>query len=57
MHNHLIINIGRQFGSGGKSIGDLLAKRLGVKLYDKELLLLAARESGFAEECFEQRDE
>jgi len=57
MHNHLIINIGRQFGSGGKSIGELLAKRLGVKLYDKELLLLAARESGFAEECFEQRDE
>ena len=57
MHNHFTINIGRQFGSGGKSIGERLAKRLGVKLYDKELLLLAARESGFCEECFEQRDE
>lgn len=57
MHNHFVINIGRQVGSGGKSIGEKLAKKLGVKLYDKELLLLAARESGFCEECFEQRDE
>lgn len=57
MKQHLIINIGRQYGSGGKAIGEKLAARLGIKLYDKELLLLAARESGFCEECFEQCDE
>lgn len=57
MKKNLIINIGRQFGSGGKSIGEKLAARLNIKLYDKELLLLAARESGFSEECFEQCDE
>ena len=57
MKKNLIINIGRQDGSGGKSIGEQLAARLNIKLYDKELLLLAARESGFSEECFEQCDE
>lgn len=57
MKKNLIINIGRQYGSGGKSIGEQLAARLNIKLYDKELLLLAARESGFSEECFEQCDE
>ncbi len=57
MKKNLIINIGRQYGSGGKSIGEKLAARLNIQLYDKELLLLAARESGFSEECFEQCDE
>ena len=57
MHENYIINIGRQFGSGGKSIGEKIATRLGIKLYDKELIMLAARESGFSEECFEQCDE
>ena len=57
MHENYIINIGRQYGSGGKTIGEKLAKRLGIKLYDKELIMLSARESGFCEECFEQCDE
>lgn len=57
MHENYIINIGRQFGSGGKAIGEKIATRLGIKLYDKELIMLAARESGFSEECFEQCDE
>lgn len=57
MHEKFVINIGRQFGSGGKAIGEKLAKRLGIRLYDKELLLLAARESGFCTECFEECDE
>ena len=57
MHENYIINIGRQFGSGGKAIGEKIAARLGIKLYDKELIMLAARESGFSEECFEQCDE
>ena len=52
-----VINIGRQLGSGGKLIGEIIARRLGVKLYDKELINLAARESGLCAECFEQADE
>ncbi len=52
-----IYTIGREFGSGGKDVGDRLAERLGVKLYDKELLQHAAKESGFCEEIFENHDE
>ncbi len=52
-----IYTIGRKFGSGGKEIGEKLAQRLGVKVYDKELLQRAAKESGFCEEIFENHDE
>ncbi len=52
-----IINIGRQLGSGGKPIGEIIARRLGIKLYDKELINLAARESGLCTEFFERADE
>lgn len=53
----LIINIGRQLGSGGREIGKELARRLGMEYYDKELLDIAARESGFCTEVFERSDE
>lgn len=52
-----IYTIGREFGSGGKDVGEKLAKRLGIKLYDKELLQQAAKDSGFCEEIFENHDE
>lgn len=52
-----IYTIGREFGSGGKEVGEKLAARLGIKLYDKELLQQAAKESGFCEEIFENHDE
>lgn len=39
-----VINIGRQLGSGGRAIGRLLAKDLGINYYDREILLLAAKE-------------
>lgn len=54
---HIIISIGRQFGSGGRVIGKALSEKLGIDYYDKELLLLAAKESGIASEFFEQKDE
>ena len=57
MSNNLIITIGRQSGSGGKEIGQKIAERLGVKCYDKELLAMAAKESGLCEELFETHDE
>lgn len=53
---HIIV-IGRQFGSGGREIGRLLAKRLGVPYYDKELLLEAAKRLGFRHELLEKADE
>ncbi len=52
-----IYTIGREFGSGGKIVGEKLAERLGIPLYDKELLQQAAKDSGFCEEIFENHDE
>ena len=57
MSGNLIITIGRQSGSGGKKIGEMLAEKLGVKCYDKELLAQAAKHSGLCEELFEKHDE
>ena len=53
----LIITIGRQYGSGGKEIGQKLAERLGIPFYDKELLTAAAKKSGICEEMFAAHDE
>ena len=52
-----IITIGRQFGSAGREIGYKVAKDLGIKLYDKEMLDRAAKESGICQELFETHDE
>ena len=52
-----IITIGRQFGSAGREIGNVIAKDYGIKLYDKEMLKRAAKESGICEELFETHDE
>ena len=57
MANSIIINVGRQLGSGGHDIGRMLALDFGAKYYDRELLNLAAKESGFSEKFFEQHDE
>ena len=54
---HIIINVGRQVGAGGREIGQMLAKDFEAKFYDRELLNLAARESGFSEKFFKQNDE
>jgi hypothetical protein len=55
--NHLIINIGRQLGSGGRVIGKELADKLNMRFLDRELLNLAAQESGFDLKFFERSDE
>ncbi len=52
-----IITIARQFGSGGREIGEALSKELGIKFYDKELISLAAKESGIDPEIFNNVDE
>jgi hypothetical protein len=53
----IIINIGRQLGSGGHDIGRMLALDFSAKYYDREILNLAAKESGFAPEYFARNDE
>lgn len=55
--NNFVITIGRQLGSGGKEIAEMLARELGVKLYDKTLLQEASRESGIDAAVFEMADE
>lgn len=51
------ITIGRQFGSGGRQVGQALAAALGIEYYDKELLLEAAKHAGMSPELFESKDE
>ncbi len=51
-----IITISRQFGSGGREIGEKLAKKLGIPYYDNEIISRAAKESGFAEAAFEHAE-
>ena len=52
-----IITIGRQAGSGGREIGEKLAKHFGIPFFDRELLSRAAKESGFCEEMIQMHDE
>lgn len=52
-----VINIGRSLGSGGRAIGRLLQKELNIAYYDREILNLAAKESGLCAEVFEHADE
>ena len=55
--NHNIINIGRQYGSGGKEVAEMIGLALGIEVYDSELISKAAEESGFSKELFKRSDE
>ena len=55
--NELIINVGRQFGSGGKLVALALGRKLGIPVYDQELIAKAAEQSGFSKELFANSDE
>ena len=57
MRNNRVITLSRQLGSGGHEIGKLLAERLDVPFYDKELLAVAAKQSGLSQTAFEEADE
>lgn len=57
MENRLIINIGRQFGSGGLLVARALGEKLGIPVYDQELIEKAAEESGFSRDLFARSDE
>ena len=53
MKNNLVIAIAREFGSGGREIGQLVAKKLDIPFYDKGIITQAAKESGIDERIFE----
>ena len=53
MSKKIIITIGRECGSGGKHVGELISQKLNIPFYDKELLAVAAKNSGLCEEIFE----
>ena len=55
--NHVVLTIGRTFGSGGRLIGKKVAEQCGMAYYDKELLELAAKESGMSVDVLENIDE
>ncbi len=57
MKEKIVITIARQYGSGGRTIGKMLAEKLGVHFYDKELMKLASDESGINEALFVNADE
>ena len=57
MEKKIIINIGRQFGGGGLGVAHELGRKLGIPVYDKELITKAAQDSGFSKAIFEESDE
>lgn len=52
-----IITISREFGSGGRYIGKLLAEKLGISFYDKDIILKTAEETGLSKKFIEQQGE
>lgn len=57
MNNNFVITIDREFASGGREIARKLAEKLGVKMYDEELIGLIAKDSGLNEEVLQEVDE
>ncbi|MFI3333252.1 MAG: cytidylate kinase-like family protein [Rikenellaceae bacterium] len=57
MESRFIINLGRELGSGGRVIGKRVAAELEIDFYDKQLIKLAAQQSGISDEIFERVDE
>ena len=53
----IVITISREYGSGGRYIGRLIADKLGIKLYDKEFIVKLAKETGMAEEYIENNEQ
>jgi putative MATE family efflux protein len=53
----VIITISREFGSGGRYIGRIIADKLGIKFYDKDLVTLVSKEAGLAEEFIEEHEQ
>lgn len=57
MKKNLVITISREFGSGGREIGERVAKELGIPFYDREIILKSAENSGLSEEYIEKEEQ
>lgn len=57
MKQKIVITIARQYGSGGRTVGEMLANELGIHYYNNELVVLASEKSGISEELFRKADE
>ena len=57
MKRNITITIARQYGSGGRTVGEMLANDIGVHYYNNELIKLASEESGISESLFLETDE
>lgn len=57
MEKKIIINIGRQFGGGGRGVAYELGRKLNIPVYDREIINQAAKDSGFSATFFKERDE
>ena len=55
--DNIIITINREYGSGGRYVGTLLAKKLGIKLYDKDLIMMVSNESGLSASYIEENEQ
>ena len=53
----IVITISREYGSGGRYVGELLAKNLGIPFYDKNLIILSAKESGLAPKYVKENEQ
>ena len=57
LNKHIIITIAREYGSGGRYVGRLIADKLGIKFYDKDLIIKLAKETGLSEEYIENSEQ
>ena len=57
LDKHIVITISREYGSGGRYVGKLIADKLGIKLYDKEFITKVAEETGLSEEYIEKNEQ
>lgn len=55
--DHIVVTIARQYGSGGKTVGKMLAKEMEIPWYSRDILKMASEESGISEQLFMQFDE
>lgn len=54
---HVVITIAREFGSGGHILGEMLSKSLGIRLYDREFITMAAKDSGIDEDFIRKNEQ
>lgn len=57
MSNHLIVTVARQYGSGGREIGEQVARLLGCRSYDRELITMSAQKGNLSEDALARADE